>query len=71
MTYKLTVNKITDNTAELSNENEINITWPLKELPAETKTGDSLYFHIHSDKGLNTNEKEIATDILNEILHID
>ena len=63
------VESITNQIANLRDQNNNLISWPQDKLPAGVTVGTEIFFHIHPQKDLINHEKKLAENILNEILN--
>jgi len=70
MLAKLTLNRFENNAAILKTEDNCTIIWPKSKLPGNIKPGSVLIFNILGDSVKGKNNKEIAKEILNEILNV-
>ncbi|MDD5032330.1 MAG: DUF3006 domain-containing protein [Patescibacteria group bacterium] len=71
MEHSLTIDRFEDEKAVLKTEKGETITWPKNMLPAEAKEGEILAFSIRGDKEKEKDKKELAKDILNELLEVE
>lgn len=65
MLLELTIDRIEGDKAVLLTRDKETVVWPLSKLPGEKREGEELYFKIVDSKG---DDKDLAKDILNEIL---
>ncbi len=70
MIIKITIDRFESDKAVLITEDGENIIWPKKKLPENSREGSSLMFAITGNKEDKTT-KNLAKNILNEILNID
>lgn len=70
MILKLTVDRFEGKQAVLKGDDGDTIVWPKIKLPAEAKEGSILEFKIKDDKLAETEKREMAKKILNEILDV-
>jgi hypothetical protein len=70
MMITLTVTEIADGQVHFKDDAGAVFIWPKDKLPQDQNliVGSVLYFHIFPQKDLIKSEKELATQILNEIL---
>jgi len=68
MNIKLIIDRIENNQAVLKTEDNQTIIWPVNKLPANTTEGTVLNFLIASNPSEEQDKKQLAKDILNEIL---
>jgi len=68
MKLNLTIDRIENEKAVLKTDNGETIVWPKTELPAELREGSVLNFTISDSPELEKNKKEMAKNILNELL---
>lgn len=71
MNIKLIIDRIENNYAILKTTDNKAINWPLDKLPNDIKEGSSLSFLIGASPETADSKKELAKDILNEILDTD
>ena len=71
MYINLTIDRFEEDKAVLKTENNETIIWPKDKLPAEAREGSVLQFEIKADKAAAADKKQLAKDILNEILNPD
>ena len=69
MNIKLTIDRFEENKAILKTENGVSIIWPKNRLPENSHEGMILVFNITNDIKSEKNKKQLAKDILNEILN--
>jgi len=69
MLFKITVDRFEGEQAVLKTENNTTINWPKNKLPADCREGSSLLFAISNNPQENKDSKQLAKDILNEILN--
>ncbi len=70
MTIKLTIDRFENDKAILKTEDRSTIIWPKNQLPADSHEGMVLIFNIIDDAQAEKDKKELAKDILNEILDV-
>lgn len=68
MIVKLTIDRFEEDKAILKTEDNITIIWPKNKLPKNINEGSALLFLITNDKKEEKFSKQLAKDILNEIL---
>lgn len=68
MTIKLTIDRFENNKAILKTDDGETIIWPKSKLLENSHEGMVLMFHITGDAEAEENKKQLAKDILNEIL---
>ena len=68
MKLKITIDRIENDKAILKTDDNDTITWPKDKLPKNTQEGDIFFFDIKNNIDETLNKKELAKDILNEIL---
>jgi len=68
MKIKIIIDRIEENKAILKGPNNETIEWPVKSLPENSKEGSILFFNINLNEEEEKNSKQLAKDILNEIL---
>ncbi|MDD5291074.1 MAG: DUF3006 domain-containing protein [Patescibacteria group bacterium] len=71
MEYSLTIDRFENEKAVLKTEKGETIIWPKDKLPAEAKEGAVLIFTIAGNKEKERNKKDLAKDILNELLNTE
>ncbi len=71
MTIKLTIDRFENDKAILKTEDRSTIIWPKNQLPENIHEGMVLVFNITNDAEDEKNKKQLAKDILNEILDVD
>jgi hypothetical protein len=71
MILKLTVDRFEGKEAVLKTEDNKTIIWPQAKLPSGIKEGSNLQFTIADDEKSESHNRELAKDILNEILAPD
>lgn len=69
MKYILIIDRFENNQAVLKTEDNATIIWPKNKLPHNAKEGAVLIFDININTEIENNKKELAINILNEILH--
>lgn len=69
MKYILIIDRFENNQAVLKTEDNATIIWPKNKLPYNAKEGAVLIFDININTEIENNKKELAINILNEILH--
>ncbi len=70
MVYRFVVSGFEADQAILKDESGEIVVWPRAKLPSDLSVGASLYFTMHKQKDLVTDEPQLAKNILNEILKI-
>lgn len=70
MNIKLTIDRFENNKAVLKTEEGISIIWPKNKLPEQAREGIVLNFKIADNIQAEKEKKELAKDILNEILDV-
>lgn len=68
MNYKLTIDRLEGDKAVLKTEDGQSIIWPKNTLPKDAREGMVLNFNITDDEKEEKNDRQLAKDILNEIL---
>ncbi|MCK4553724.1 DUF3006 domain-containing protein [Candidatus Parcubacteria bacterium] len=68
MNIKITIDRFEGNKAVLKTEDNNEIIWPKGKLPEQAREGMILNFNITDDAQAEKEKKELAKDILNEIL---
>lgn len=68
MNIKLTIDRFEGDKAVLKTENNNEIIWPKNNLPEQSSEGMVLNFNIQNNIQAEKEKKELAKDILNEIL---
>ena len=68
MKYILTIDRFEEDKAILKTEDNDTIIWPKNKLPNNAKEGEILTFTIANDIEAKKDKKELAKNILNEIL---
>ena len=68
MLIKVTIDRFEGDTAVLKTEDAQSIVWPKDKLPKNVQEGSVLKIAIGSDIAAESADKELAKDILNEIL---
>lgn len=63
-----TIDRIENGQAVLKDENGSTVIWPKNKLPAGVREGAALNFTIAGDKEAEKNKKELAKEMLNQIL---
>lgn len=71
MIIDLTVDRIEESNAVLKTNDNKTIIWPKNKLPDDIKEGQTLVFTISTNNDNEDNSRQIAKDILNEILNSD
>jgi hypothetical protein len=69
MEHSLTIDRLENEKAVLKTETGETIIWPKNMLPTGAKEGTILVFAIIGDKEEEKRKKELAKDILNELLN--
>ena len=69
MNIKITIDRFEGNKAVLKTENNNEIIWPKDKLPEQAREGMVLNFNIQNNAQAEKEKKELAKDILNEILN--
>ena len=68
MNIKLTIDRFEGGKAVLKTEDNNEIIWPKDKLPEQAREGMVLNFNIQNNIQAEKEKKELAKDILNEIL---
>ncbi len=68
MNIKITIDRFEGGKAVLKTEDNNEIIWPKDNLPEQAREGMILNFNITDDAQAEKEKKELAKDILNEIL---
>ena len=68
MNIKLTIDRFENDKAILKTEDRSTIIWPKNQLPENIHEGMVLVFNIVNDAKAEKDKKELAKEILNEIL---
>lgn len=71
MNIKLTIDRFEGDKAVLKTEDGDTIVWPKNKLPIDTHESKVLNFNILNDEETEKDKKELAKEILNEILNVD
>jgi len=71
MKYLLTIDRFEEDKAILKTEDNKTIVWPKQKLPSDIKEGAVLTFIITKDLETEDEKKELAKNILNEILNVN
>lgn len=71
MKIKLTIDRFENDKAILKTEDRSTIIWPKDQLPENIHEGMVLVFNITNDAKDEKDKKELAKDILNEILDVN
>lgn len=71
MTLELTIDRIEEEKAILKSDDGETIIWPKHLLPSSSKESSILVFNIHGDKESEQEKKDLAKDILNELLDVE
>ena len=71
MKILLTIDRFEENKAVLKTEDGDTIIWPKNKLPENIKEGSVLNFIISRDAETEEEKKELAKNILNEILNTE
>lgn len=71
MKIKVIVDRFEENISILKTEDGQTINWPKNNLPEDTKEGSVLNFIITDDPKSEDEKKELAKNILNELISID
>ena len=71
MIIELKVERLENDKAILKSEDDDTIIWPKNKLPADLKEGALLAFVIKNNEEKAEESKELAKDILNEILDVE
>jgi len=71
MLTKVTIDRFEGDKAILKTKENQSIIWPKDKLPKNAKESSVLRITISSDLDLESTDKELAKDILNEILNPD
>ncbi len=69
MLITLTVDRFEDHNAVLISPDNKTIIWPKNMLPKDTKEGAVLSFSVSTNSGQEHDRRQLAKDILNEILN--
>lgn len=69
MLIELSVDRFEDSSVILKTPENKTIIWPKNELPEGIKEGSVLSFSIHADQEKEDSKRQLAKDILNEILN--
>ncbi len=69
MLLNLTVDRFEDSNAILKTPENKTIIWPKDKIPKETKEGTVLSFSISANTNKEQDKRQLAKDILNEILN--
>ena len=69
MLIKLTINRFEKGAAILKTEDHNTVIWPKNKLPKNAQTGSVLLFNIFGDSISPPDNKNLAKEILNEILN--
>ncbi|MFH1428034.1 MAG: DUF3006 domain-containing protein [Patescibacteria group bacterium] len=70
MTIKIVIDRFENDKAVLKTEDGQTIIWPKAKLPSDSKEGAVLNFIISSNQQTEDEKKEMAKNILNEILDV-
>ena len=68
---KLTLDRFENGKAVLKTDDGETIVWPKNKLPENTRESAILYFTILNDKQAEKEKKEMAKEILNQLLVVD
>jgi len=71
MKLKLTIDRFEEDKAVLKTDDGFSIIWPKNKLPEDSHEGMVLIFNITDDAETEKNNKQLAKDILNEILNTE
>jgi hypothetical protein len=71
MTILLTIDRFEGGEAVLKTKDNQTIIWPKNKLPADAREGALLVFHITSDQDQTEDRRQLAREILNEILNVE
>ena len=71
MNLKFTIDRFENNKAVLKTDDGDTVVWPKSKLPSDAREGMVLNFNILSDLEAEKDKKELAKEILNEILDIN
>jgi hypothetical protein len=71
MNIKITIDRFEGEKAVLQTEDGQSIVWPKDKLPQDAREGMALNFNILSDAETEKDKRELAKEILNEILNTD
>jgi hypothetical protein len=71
MRQKLTIDRFEDEKAVLKTEGGETIVWPKKNLPDNPGEGSILVFEIYDSLKQKEEEKDLAKNILNELLNTE
>jgi hypothetical protein len=70
MLVELKVSKFENDKAILLTEDNDTVVWPRRQLPPDIKEGSLIAFSINDQSTKQTDNKELAKDILNELLDV-
>lgn len=68
---KATIDRFEGDLAVLSFDDGQKLNWPKSKLPKDIKEGSVVFVYVSSNKEATKNQKELAKEILNEILKKD
>lgn len=68
MKYTLIIDRFEQNQAVLKTNDNETIIWPKNKLPRDIKEGGVLIFNINTNAEVENDKRELARNILNEIL---
>ncbi|MBA3047052.1 DUF3006 domain-containing protein [Patescibacteria group bacterium] len=71
MNIKITIDRFENDKAVFKTEEGISIIWPKNNLPEQAREGMVLNFNITDNLQAEKEKKQLAKDILNEILNTD
>ncbi|MCD4761805.1 DUF3006 domain-containing protein [bacterium] len=71
MFIELTIDRFENEKAILKTEDSEIIVWPKNKLPKDSNEGSVIAFNISNSNDKKSNNKQLAKDILNEILNTD
>lgn len=69
MIIKITIDRFEGNEAILKTEDNETVVWPRGKLPENSLEGTVLMFAVTNSGKTTEDDKKLAKDILNEILH--
>lgn len=71
MNIKITIDRFENDKVVLKTDDGDTIIWPKNKLPENTREGAVLNFNILSDLETEKDKREMAKEILNEILDVE
>ena len=71
MVIELKIDRFENDKAILLSDDNDTIIWPRGKLPKDAKEGSLIAFSLNDDQTKAKESKELAKDILNEILDVD